>query len=115
MNTDKEKGINYMDMLSDRRGFAFSLDILLALIPLTILLGMLAADMDNIMYLTQSTIYQSSLDRHASDVADALVETSGYHSTGKREGTRRQSALQGMTQLKVFHRRTTSHPQRWRV
>jgi len=86
MNTDKEKGINYMDMLSDRRGFAFSLDILLALIPLTILLGMLAADMDNIMYLTQSTIYQSSLDRHASDVADALVETSGVPFDWEKRG-----------------------------
>ncbi|MFB2623875.1 hypothetical protein [Methanothermobacter marburgensis] len=64
-------------ILADKRGFAFSLDILLALIPLTILMGILVADMDNIMYLTQSTIYQSSLDRQASDIADALVETPG--------------------------------------
>lgn len=74
------------DLLSDRRGFAFSLDVLLALIPLTILLGMLAADMDNIMYLTQSTIYQSSLDRQASDIADALVESSGTPPDWEQKG-----------------------------
>lgn len=62
---------------ADSRGFAFSLDILLALIPLTIILGMAVANMDNIMYLSENTIYQSSLDRTAADAADALVETSG--------------------------------------
>lgn len=77
------------DLLSDRRGFAFSLDVLLALIPLTILLGMLAADMDNIMYLTQSTIYQSSLDRQASDIADAWLNHQGLPLTGNRRGTPR--------------------------
>lgn len=33
--------------------------------------------MGNILYLSESTIYQSSLQRVASDAADALVETSG--------------------------------------
>jgi hypothetical protein len=51
--------------------------VLLALIPITIILGMAVANMDNIMYLSENTIYQSSLDRVAADAADALVETSG--------------------------------------
>lgn len=62
---------------ADSRGFAFSLDVLLALIPLTIILGMAVANMDNIMYLSENTIYQSSLQRVGSDAADTLVETSG--------------------------------------
>jgi hypothetical protein len=53
------------------------LDLLLALIPLTILLGMVAVNMGNILYLSENTIYQSSLQRVGSDTADALVETSG--------------------------------------
>jgi len=64
-------------IIEDGQGFVFSLDLLLALIPLTILLGTVVMGMDNIMYLSQNTIFQSSLDRHASDVADALVETPG--------------------------------------
>lgn len=66
-----------MRIIEDGQGFVFSLDLLLALIPLTILLGTVVMGMDNIMYLSQNTIFQSSLDRHASDVADALVETPG--------------------------------------
>lgn len=62
---------------ADSRGFAFSLDVLLALIPLTIILGMAVANMDNIMYLSENTIFQSSLDRTAADAADVLVETPG--------------------------------------
>jgi hypothetical protein len=61
----------------DSRGFAFSLDVLLALIPLTIILGMAVANMDNINYLSENTIFQSSLDRTAADAADALVESPG--------------------------------------
>ncbi len=38
---------------------------------------MAVANMDNIMYLSENTIYQSSLDRTAADAADALVETPG--------------------------------------
>ena len=38
----------------DSRGFAFSLDVLLALIPLTIILGMAVANMDNINYLSDA-------------------------------------------------------------
>jgi len=70
-------GGEYLKIIKDKQGFVFSLDLLLALIPLTILFGTLVISMDNITYLSQSTIFQSSLERHASDVADALVETSG--------------------------------------
>lgn len=71
-----ERG-EYLRIIKDKQGFVFSLDLLLALIPLTILFGTLVISMDNITYLSQNTIFQSSLERHASDVADALVETSG--------------------------------------
>lgn len=61
----------------DSEGYVFSLDLLLALIPLTILLGMATADMDAMFYLTQEGVYQSSLQRVATDAASALLETSG--------------------------------------
>lgn len=61
----------------DQEGFVFSLDLLLALIPLTILLGMAAADMDAMFYLTQEGVYQTSLERVGRDTVSALLETSG--------------------------------------
>lgn len=61
----------------DSKGLAISLDILLALIPLTILLGLVAANMGNIMYETQDTLYRSSIERAAADTTNALLETSG--------------------------------------
>jgi hypothetical protein len=61
----------------DSRGFAFSLDLLLAIIPITILLGMAAADMDNVLYTMETTIFQGSNDRVAVDTVNTLLETSG--------------------------------------
>ncbi|WP_281774471.1 hypothetical protein [Methanobacterium formicicum] len=61
----------------DSRGVALSLDILLALIPITILLGLVAADMGNIMYGTQDIIYRSSLERVSADTVNTLLQTSG--------------------------------------
>jgi hypothetical protein len=54
-----------------------SLDLLLALIPITIMLGLVAADMGNIMYDTQDTIYRSSLERVSADTVNTLLKTSG--------------------------------------
>ncbi|WP_321421483.1 hypothetical protein [uncultured Methanobacterium sp.] len=61
----------------DSRGFALSLDILLALIPLTIILGIVAADMGNIMYQMEDTIFRGSTERVAADTMNTLLRTSG--------------------------------------
>lgn len=61
----------------DSRGFIVSLDLLIAIIPLTIMIGMVSADMGNIMFQVEDTVYRSSLDRVATDSLNALVETSG--------------------------------------
>jgi hypothetical protein len=61
----------------DSKGVALSLDLLLALIPLTLVLGLVAANMGNIMYETQDTIYRSSLERVAADTTNTLLKTSG--------------------------------------
>jgi|GEM_PF-329015 len=68
---------NLKSLLDDLRGQIFSLDLLFALIPLVLVLGMVAADMDNIMYLVQDTVFQGSTDRVAVDTVNALLETSG--------------------------------------
>ncbi|HML04874.1 MAG TPA: hypothetical protein VK426_03770 [Methanobacterium sp.] len=61
----------------DKRGQIFSMDLLIALIPLTIALGMVAADMDNVLYMVQDTVYRGSTERAAFNTADALLGTSG--------------------------------------
>lgn len=61
----------------DSKGYALSLDLLLALIPITLVLGIVAADMGNVMYESQDTIYRSSLERASADTVDTLLKTSG--------------------------------------
>ncbi len=71
---------------NDNRGFALSLDLLLAIIPLTIAMGFIAADMDNILYQTGDAVYRSSMDRAASDAVSTLMETSGTPSNWEVNG-----------------------------
>lgn len=61
----------------DSRGFALSLDLLLAIIPLTLVLGFVAADMDNLIYQMEDTVFRGASDRAASDAVSALLTTSG--------------------------------------
>lgn len=61
----------------DSRGFALSLDLLLAIIPLTLVLGFVTADMDNLMYQMEDTVFRGSMDRSAFDAMNTLLETSG--------------------------------------
>jgi hypothetical protein len=62
---------------NDSRGFLISMDLLIAIIPLTIILGMVTADMGNIMYELEDTVFRGSLDRVAADAMNTLLETSG--------------------------------------
>ncbi len=61
----------------DQRGFLLSMDLLIAIIPLTIVMGMMVADMDNMLYTVQSSVYQSSLERVGADTVNTLIKTSG--------------------------------------
>jgi len=61
----------------DSKGVALSLDILIALIPITIMLGLVTSSMGNIMYETHDALYRSSNERVAADVANTLLKTSG--------------------------------------
>lgn len=70
----------------DSLGYALSLDLLLALIPLTIMLGMVTADMDNMLYNVQDTIFGSSMDRVATDTLNTLLETSGDPTDWEQSG-----------------------------
>ena len=77
-----------MDILSeDSKGFALSLDLLLAIIPLTLALGFVAADMDNILYQMEDTVFRGATDRAASDAVTALVTTSGDPVNWETTGT----------------------------
>ena len=61
----------------DTKGFVVSLDLLIAIIPITIILGMVTADMGNIMYELEDTVFRGSIDRVAADTMNTLLETSG--------------------------------------
>jgi len=70
----------------DSDGYVFSLDLLIALIPITILLGMAAANMDNVFYLSQEGVFQSSLERVGADTVSTLLETSGTPNNWEQTG-----------------------------
>lgn len=70
----------------DSRGQLFSLDLLFALIPLILVLGIVASDMDNIMYLVQDTVFQGSTNRVAADTMNTLLETSGQPTCWEQTG-----------------------------
>ncbi|TMS40477.1 MAG: hypothetical protein FGO69_10875 [Methanobacterium sp.] len=61
----------------DSKGFLLSMDLLIAIIPLTIVMGMMVADMDNMLYTVQSSVYQTSLERVGADTVNTLIKTSG--------------------------------------
>ncbi|KAF5078413.1 hypothetical protein DSECCO2_140880 [anaerobic digester metagenome] len=75
-----------MSIKRDSRGYAFSLDLLLALIPITIVLGMVAGDVDNMMYQVQDTVFRGSMDRVAFDTMNTLLETSGTPTNWEETG-----------------------------
>ena len=75
-----------MSIKRDSRGYMFSLDLLLALIPITIILGMVAGDIDNMMYQVQDTVFRGSMDRVAFDAMDTLLETSGEPTNWEEAG-----------------------------
>lgn len=70
----------------DSRGFVVSLDLLIAIIPITIILGMVTADMGNIMYEIEDTVFRSSIDRVAADTMNTLLETSGTPPNWEKTG-----------------------------
>ncbi len=74
-------------MGDDPRGFIISLDLLFAIIPLTIVLGMVAADMGNILYEIEDAVYRSSTDRVAEDTINTLTQTSGDPYNWEQIGT----------------------------
>jgi hypothetical protein len=61
----------------DSKGQIFSIDLLLALIPIAIVLGMVGANMDQIMYATQDAVFRGSTERVAADTLNTLADTSG--------------------------------------
>lgn len=77
---------NLRRISDDSRGQLFSLDLLFALIPLVLVLGMVASDMDNVMYLIQDTVFRGSTDRVAADTLNTLLETSGQPITWESTG-----------------------------
>jgi len=86
-----------LSLLSDdSRGFAISLDLLLALIPITLVIGFVASDMDNLIFQMEDTVFRSSMDRAAEDAMGALLETSGTPSNWEVNGN---PQIAGLAQL----------------
>lgn len=83
----------------DSRGYMFSLDLLLALIPLTLLLGLVAADMDNILFQAEDAIFRGSTERIAADAVSTLLETSGDPTSWEQTGN---PTVPGLAQYDAF-------------
>ncbi len=66
-----------MNLVSDRRAQLFAIDLLLAFIPLTIMLGMSANALSGVALQTQSYVNIYSLQRRTNDAADILVKSPG--------------------------------------
>jgi hypothetical protein len=91
------RGKKFLSLLSDdSRGFAISLDLLLALIPITLVIGFVASDMDNLIFQMEDTVFRSSMDRAAEDAMGALLETSGTPSNWEVNGN---PQIAGLAQL----------------
>jgi hypothetical protein len=91
------RGKKFLSLLSDdTRGFAISLDLLLALIPITLVIGFVASDMDNLIFQMEDTVFRSSMDRAAEDAMGALLETSGTPSNWEVNGN---PQIAGLAQL----------------
>jgi hypothetical protein len=91
------RGKKFLPLLSDdQRGFAISLDLLLALIPITLVIGFVASDMDNLLFQMEDTVFRSSMDRAAGDAMSALLQTSGTPSDWEINGN---TSIVGLAQL----------------
>lgn len=66
-----------MSFLRNRKGQLLTLDLLLALVPLTIILGMSATAMGGVINQIQEYSFFYSTQRQAADAADVLVKTPG--------------------------------------
>jgi hypothetical protein len=69
---------------------------LLALIPITLVIGFVASDMDNLIFQMEDTVFRSSMDRAAEDAMGALLETSGTPSNWEVNGN---PQIAGLAQL----------------
>jgi hypothetical protein len=65
------------NIMNDSWGQAFSLDIMLALIIVTVILGVSADAMDMVSYKAQDYSLRVSLERVTTDAADILIKSSG--------------------------------------
>ena len=91
------RGKKFLPLLSDdSRGFAISLDLLLALIPITLVIGFVASDMDNLLFQMEDTVFRSSMDRDAGDAMSTLLETSGTPSDWEVNGN---TQIVGLAQI----------------
>lgn len=65
------------DFKKDKKAQIFSLDVLLALIVITVILGISADAMDMVSYKAQDYSSRLSLERITADAADTLIKSSG--------------------------------------
>ena len=94
------RGKKFLPLLSDdSRGFAISLDLLLALIPITLVIGFVASDMDNLLFQMEDTVFRSSMDRDAGDAMGTLLQTSGTPSNWEVNGN---PQIVGLAQLDPY-------------
>jgi hypothetical protein len=76
--------MGFMD--DDPKGFIISMDLLIAIIPITLMLGLVSANMGSIMFELEDTVFRGSTERVAADTMNTLLETSGTPPTWEQTG-----------------------------
>ncbi len=93
------------DFNNDDKGQAFSLDVMMALIIITVIIGVSANAMDMVSYKAQDYSARHSLERVTTDAADILIKSSGspdewekyYYSSSMTPGLAKKDILSGRT------------------
>lgn len=87
---------SHLKFLKEDKGQVFSMDVLFALIIITMVIGMSADALDIVSFKISDYSAGKSLDRIATDAADILINTPGTHDWEKSNDT--QFVTPGLTQ-----------------
>lgn len=92
----------------DKKGQAFSLDVMMALVIITVIIGVSANAMDMVSYKAQDYSSSFSLERATTDAADVLIKTPGSPQDWESY-TFQSNIIPGLAKIDITSKRLISH------
>lgn len=92
----------------DKKGQAFSLDVMMALVIITVIIGVSANAMDMVSYKAQDYSSRFSLERATTDAADILIKSPGSPQDWESY-TFQSSIIPGLAKVDITSKRLISH------